>query len=115
MNKNEKYIKEVIKRYGHVINLKQTPYLLIEIVRNFGPVFEGDEPEPPDGGLPCGGVPQPPPPPGPEGRGIRRLDLVEQIAELTAVIAQLNAKVDGLLAQGATTKAVSKTRRAARK
>ena len=107
MNPNEKYIKEVIKRYGTVINLKETPYVLIEIIRNFGRVFD----DIPDGGLPCGGVPNPPPPPtGPEKRVIRQMDLVQQIQLLNFLITQVNVKVDKLVAQNFVAKAKPEAR-----
>ena len=41
MTKQEKVIKEVIARYGETINLKKTPYVLIEIIRQYGGVGGG--------------------------------------------------------------------------
>ena len=41
MTKQEKNIKEVIARYGENINLKKTPYVLIEILRLYGGVEGG--------------------------------------------------------------------------
>src|ERR1700730_5931426 len=37
----EKVIKEVIARYGESINLKKTPYVLIEILNKYGRVGGG--------------------------------------------------------------------------
>ncbi|MFZ1136975.1 MAG: hypothetical protein WAN69_18645 [Candidatus Korobacteraceae bacterium] len=36
MTKQEKLIQEVIARYGETINLKKTPYVLIEIIGRYG-------------------------------------------------------------------------------
>ena len=41
MTKQEKVIKDVIARYGETINLKKTPYVLIEILRQYGGVVGG--------------------------------------------------------------------------
>jgi hypothetical protein len=94
MNKNEKHIKEVIKRYGTVIDLVATPYVLIEIIRNYGGIFRDD----PDGGLPPGGTP-PPPPPGPDGFSIRNSDVVSQMVALTASVTALAALVEDVNAK----------------
>lgn len=60
VSKDAKVIKEIIKRYGSTIDLKTSPYLIAEIIRQYGPKLG-------KGGiaadcLPPGG---PPPPPGP--------------------------------------------------
>jgi hypothetical protein len=36
MTEEEKVIKEIIERYGEEINMKKTPYIIVEIIRNFG-------------------------------------------------------------------------------
>ncbi|MBS0180711.1 MAG: hypothetical protein JSR20_18310 [Nitrospira sp.] len=36
MTKDEKVIKEIIVRYGDTLNLKKTPYVITEIIRQFG-------------------------------------------------------------------------------
>lgn len=41
MTKDEKVIKEIIARYGETLNLKKTPYVLVEIIRQFGPRLDG--------------------------------------------------------------------------
>jgi hypothetical protein len=35
MTEEEKVIKEVIERYGEEINIKKTPYVIVEIIRTF--------------------------------------------------------------------------------
>jgi hypothetical protein len=88
MDKNEKYIKTVIKRFGGVINLKETPYVLIEILNDYKRVF-ADDPYPPDN--PCGGVGPPP------KSSIRQSDIASQIAELTATVRRLDRKLNKLV------------------
>ena len=57
MARDETIVKQIIRRYGKVIDLEKQPELIIDIIRQFGPQLDDD------GGLP-GGVP-PSPPPGP--------------------------------------------------
>lgn len=83
---DDRFVKEVIKRYGPVIDLRETPFVLIEIIRNFGSVLV------PDGGLPPGGV-------GPVGPATPRVDnalLLREILkigrEVTAIKRKLGAK-----------------------
>jgi hypothetical protein len=47
-----KLISNIIKRYGPVLDLRKNPEQFIDILRT----IVADEP--PDGGNPCGGVPQ---------------------------------------------------------
>ena len=57
--KEEKVVRQIVKRYGKVIDLERNPGVIIDIIRSFGHEVLSDD----DGGLP-GGVP-PSPPPGP--------------------------------------------------
>jgi hypothetical protein len=41
VTKDEKIVKEVIARYGATIDLKKSPYLIVEILRQFGPRVGG--------------------------------------------------------------------------
>jgi hypothetical protein len=50
-------VDKIIKRYGPVIDLRSNPQTIIDILRTIS------VDDPPDGGTPCGGVPNPPPPP----------------------------------------------------
>lgn len=34
--KDEKVVKEIIKRYGSTLDLKSSPYLIVEIIRQYG-------------------------------------------------------------------------------
>ena len=83
---NEKVVRDVIKKYGDVINLRETPYVLIEILQNFRGRLADD-----DGGLP-GGTP-PPPPPGPSSRTITNEMLMKEILNLSREVASLKQKL----------------------
>jgi len=63
MRNTSSVVQQIIKRYGPVIDLRKDPTAIIDIIRNFGDVFDDDGP--PDGGLPPGGAPDPPPAPDP--------------------------------------------------
>jgi hypothetical protein len=85
MKKDEQIIKQIIKKHGEVINLKETPFVLIEIIRNFQHLFDHE-----DGGLP-GGVPPPPPPPGPADRlGIDNSVILKEILNLSREVKKLD-------------------------
>jgi hypothetical protein len=71
MTKQEKVIKEVIARYGETINLKKAPYVLIEIIRQYGGVGGGIR------SADCA------PPGGPP-------DILEEIARISAELSQIS-------------------------
>ena len=87
MADSNKIIKQIIKRHGDVINLKQSPQTIIDIIRTFGPILEDD------GGLP-GGVP-PPPPPGPSSFQISvTLDeVMREILKLSRSVTQIRQQL----------------------
>ena len=77
MTKQEKVIKDVIARYGETINLKKTPYVLIEIIRQYGGLVGGGRAAdcaPPGG------------PPDIFNPGV----LVEEIARIAAELSQIS-------------------------
>lgn len=39
--KDDKIVKEIIARYGTSIDLKGSPYLIVEIIRQYGPMVDG--------------------------------------------------------------------------
>jgi len=82
-------IKQIIKRYGEVLNLKERPDLIIDILRRFGGIFQDD------GGLP-GGVP-PSPPPGPTSiqGGITNEDLMKQLLKISKELNKLRKELPG--------------------
>jgi hypothetical protein len=85
----DKIVREVIKKYGETINLKETPYLLIEILRGYGRLFDDGG----DGGLPPGGTPPPPPPTGPDLRRVDATMLMQEILNLKREIKALPARI----------------------
>ena len=85
----DKIVREVIKKYGDTINLKETPYLLIEILRAYGKLFDDGG----DGGLPPGGTPPPPPPTGPDLRRGDATMLMQEILNLSREVKALPGKI----------------------
>ncbi len=84
---DEKVVRDIIKRYGDVINLKENPALIIEIIRNFRRILE----DVPDGGLKPGGV-------GPVGptshvETVTNTEIMKQMLKMTKEIAALRAKL----------------------
>lgn len=85
----EKIIRDVIKKHGPIINLEKDPQLLIDILVKFRPQFYG-----PDGGLPPGGVPDPPPPPGPDSyRAIENVHLMKEILKLNKKMSSIKKRL----------------------
>jgi hypothetical protein len=57
MNREQKsLVNKIAKKYGPVLDLKENPEVMIEILRQFGRLFDD-----PDGGSKPGGVGSPPP------------------------------------------------------
>jgi hypothetical protein len=84
----DKIVREVMKKYGDTINLKETPYMLIEILRGYGRLFDDGG----DGGSPPGGTP-PAPPTGPDLRRIDTGMLLQEILKIGRQIQALPAKI----------------------
>lgn len=82
---SERVVADIIKRYGEVINLKENPALIVEIIRQFNRQLHDD------GGLPPGGVG----PVGPTSRfeTVTNAELMKQLLKLTKEIATLKAKL----------------------
>jgi hypothetical protein len=94
-------VAEIAKRYGHTIDLKKSPGVLVEILRNYGSVLDPD----PNGGtggvspssIAVAGPPPPPPPPPPsvnEGEGqILLADVMRAILNLQRDINTIKGSV----------------------
>ncbi len=85
--KDEDLIKDIIKRYGEVINLKETPHLILEIIRSHGRGVV----DVPDGGVSVAGVGTPP---GPSQHGHSLGNVVDNTAlmkEILKLSKQINA------------------------
>jgi len=83
---DDKIVKDVVKKYGSQIDLKSQPFVLTEILRTYGKLFDD-----PDGGLPPGGTP-PPPPPGPSERRYEDM-LLKEIQSVRRQVKALSAKM----------------------
>jgi hypothetical protein len=81
----DKIVRDVIKKYGEIVNLKETPYVLIEILRSYGRLLDDDG----DGGLPPGGTPLT----GPEERRIDTVLLMQEILKLRREIKAISSKM----------------------
>lgn len=87
MKKEEKVITDVIGRFGHTIDLKKTPHVIIEIIRQFGPVLgtvKGMDCQPPGG------------PPKAGSEVIQIEDVMIEIRALSNQMERLHSKVDKL-------------------
>ena len=76
MPSDEEVVQRAIARFGPVLDLRTNPQALIDIVR------ASRVSEPGDGGLPPGGVPEPPPPPGPTSMQVGEATLDDVMAEV---------------------------------
>ena len=90
-------VAEIAKKYGSTIDLKKSPALLIEIVRNYARVLDPD----PGGGtggvspssIAVAGPPPPPPPPPPPSSGegdVRLADVMRAVLNLQRDISQIS-------------------------
>jgi hypothetical protein len=96
IKKEEKAILEIIEKYGEIINLKKSPYLIAEIIREylsvFSPVSEGES-------GPVPGSHGTPPPPGPHGifDFERKLnEVIQEVSKLSSRLNQVETKVNKL-------------------
>jgi hypothetical protein len=94
VKQQEKAIKAIIKHYGDTIDLRKSPYVIAEIIREYAFVFpSGIENQ--SGPVPGShGVP-PPPPPSPDDMR----DWRQQYTQLAKQMSQLLKKVDSMEAK----------------
>ena len=84
----EKAINEVIKKFGDKIDLKKSPFLLVEIAQHFNDILK-----------PGVIVAQCAPPGGPPKKGndvILVSDVLKEITKLKTTINQLHKKIDAM-------------------
>jgi hypothetical protein len=121
---DERIIEQIVKKHGEVINVRENPQVVIDILRRFGPVLDdpdggslpgGVPPSPPPGptSLPMGdepGNPEPPSPPAPTpapgepgnpspgpaqfGTGPQLHDVMKEVLRLSRSVDELHAKLD---------------------
>jgi hypothetical protein len=93
--KDEQIIKDVITRYGDVIDLRTKPYLILEIIRNFA----GGLVNVPDGGVSVAGVGTPPGPQGSMGslgNVVDNAQIMKEILKVSRQITLLTERIDKL-------------------
>lgn len=83
----EKIVGDIIKRYGDVINLKENPALIVEIIRVFGKNLQTD------GGLPGGVGPIPPPGPTSRFETVTNAELMKQMLKISKEMAAIRTKI----------------------
>lgn len=83
----EKAIDEIIKRYGDTIDLKKSPYLIVEVVQQFQELIGGDKVA---SCLPPGG------PPSRDDFVVLIDQILREISQLSVSVNQLHVKVDEL-------------------
>ena len=79
--KDDKIIKDIIKRYGGTLDLTRQPYLIVEIIRQYGPRI--------DGGFAASCQPPGGPPKLPDLE-----DLLREFKTRTAEIGRLSASIE---------------------
>jgi hypothetical protein len=89
-----KIVEQIIGRYGEVIDLRQNPGVIIDIIRSFGPSVADD-----DGGAPPGGAPPAPSPPGPEPPGpadfhdrVTNTDIMKELLKVSRAVEALSVQ-----------------------
>lgn len=90
---DDEIIKDVISRFGQVIDLGKTPHLIIEILRTHGQGFA----DVPDGGVSVAGVGTPPGPSGAinsVGNVVDNVQIMKEILKLSKQVSQLSERID---------------------
>ncbi|HYP05337.1 MAG TPA: hypothetical protein VER03_03810 [Bryobacteraceae bacterium] len=92
-SKDEQTIKDIITRYGEVIDLRKTPYLILEIVRNYA----GGLVNIPDGGVSVAGVGTPPGPTGSMaqlGNVVDNAQIMKEVLKLSRQVTVLTERIE---------------------
>lgn len=92
---DEEIIKDVIARYGEVIDLRKTPYLITEILRT----HRGGVIDVPDGGVSVAGVGTPPGPVGginSVGNVVDNVQIMKEILKLSKQMHVLTERIEKL-------------------
>ena len=98
-------IDNIINRYGDVINLKENPHLMMEILRNHAGGIRVEEG---DAGVSVAGVGTPPPaptPPGPDSSNIKsslgnvvdNVEIMKEVLKLGKQVSQLTDHVKSVI------------------
>ena len=92
---DKEIIKDVIDRFGPVIDLRKTPHLIIEILRTHGGGFVNI----PDGGVSVAGVGTPPGPSGALnllGNVVDNVQIMKEILKLSKQVRVLTERIEKL-------------------
>lgn len=98
--RHRRIVKEIERKFGKVIDLEHTPFVLVEIIQQFGHRF--DEGSSGTGGVSPGvstvavGITPPPPPPPPPTEGLENTFLAQAILTMQRDIKALSRKMDRL-------------------
>lgn len=92
VKEQEKAIKDIVKRYGDTIDLRKSPYVIAEIIREYAFAFPRNI-DNQSGPVPGShGVPPPPPPPSPDDMR----DWRQQYTKLDTQVSQLLKKINSM-------------------
>lgn len=86
-------VSKIIARYGEVINLRESPEVIIDVIRTFRWQLDAG-----DGGAPPGGAPPAPPPsPGPAAGGalITLEDVMREVLKLSKQLSTVQKSLGG--------------------
>lgn len=92
---DDEVIKDVIARFGPVLDLRKTPHLVIEILRTHG----GEFAEIPDAGVSVAGVGTPPGPSGAInvlGNVVDNVQLMKEVLKLSKQVQLLTERIEKL-------------------
>jgi len=87
MISEEKFIDRVIAEYGPVIDMRENPQLIIEIIRKFH-----DLADVPDGGLPPGGVG---PPTSVQGDEPTNTEIMRKLLDIQRTVSRIQKDLSG--------------------
>ncbi|HEX9992213.1 MAG TPA: hypothetical protein VGB14_04725 [Acidimicrobiales bacterium] len=92
MTGDEEVVEFIIKKYGPVLDLRENPGSIIDIIRTFAPAAA------PDGGTPCGGTPLPAPAPSPSaaqgGDDVTLSEVLRQLLTLSRDVSLIKERLD---------------------
>ena len=92
---DDEIVKDVITRYGAVIDLRKTPHLIVEILRTHGGGVAGV----PDGGVSVAGVGRPPGPSGSInslGNVVDNVQIMKELLKLSKQVHVLTERIEEL-------------------
>ena len=92
MASDDETIKRVIAKYGTTLDLVKRPHELIDILRN-------NRFDDPDGGLPPGGVPEPPGPSSSQGDDVKLVEVMSEVLKLSQKVSKSSKDIKAIRAR----------------